>query len=213
MSDPVTFDPARSQTALPDDAHGRNEAMQARAHSLLDRPLPPGYREEWARHFARTEDDAGQAGALRSILLFRLGAEWLGLPSELCGEVAEPCRIQSLPHRRDDTVLGLVNVRGELLVCISLARLLGVAEEEGRGGQLAVFRRLMVIGHEERRVAFEADEVHGIHLFHDSECRAVPATIARAMSHVTKAVLPWQDRSVGRLDETVLLDLVDRSIA
>ena len=42
---------------------------------------------------------------------------------------------------------------------------------------------------------------------------AVPATIARAMSHVTKAVLPWQDRSVGRLDETVLLDLVDRSIA
>lgn len=208
MSDPVI-----SQATLPDDARGRNEATQARARTLLDRPLPPGYREEWARHFARSEEDVEQAGELRSIVLFRLGAEWLGLPSDLCGEVAEPCRIQSLPHRRDDNVLGLVNVRGELLVCISLARLLGVAEEAGSAGQLAVFRRLMVIGHEERRVAFEADEVHGIHVFHESECRAVPATIARAMSHVTKAVLPWQGRSVGRLDETVLLDLIDRSIA
>lgn len=201
--------------AASDDPRGRQEAAQTRARNLLDRPLPPGYREEWARHLARSDAETGQAGELRSIVLFRLGAEWLGLPSALCGEVTEPCRIQSLPHRRDETVLGLANVRGELLVCISLARLLGidVGDDGGSGGQLAVFRRLMVIGKEDRRVAFEADEVHGVHAFHESECGAVPATIARSVPHATKAVLPWQSRSVGCLDEAVLFDLIDRCIA
>ena len=37
--------------------------------------------------------------------------------------------IHSLPHRRQGIVLGLVNVRGELLICVSLARLLGIVPD------------------------------------------------------------------------------------
>src|SRR2546422_1979826 len=37
-------------------------------------------------------------------------------------EVAERRVIHSLPHRRTGIVLGVVNVRGELLVCVSLGR-------------------------------------------------------------------------------------------
>ncbi len=42
-------------------------------------------------------------------------------------EVTNLRPIHSLPHRRSGVMLGLANVRGELLICVSLAMLLGVA--------------------------------------------------------------------------------------
>ncbi|SAK75290.1 chemotaxis protein CheW [Caballeronia hypogeia] len=63
-----------------------------------------------------------------SCLVFRVGGEWLGLPTAVCTQVAQLRPVHSLPHRRNRAVLGVVNVRGRLLVCASLARLFGIED-------------------------------------------------------------------------------------
>jgi chemotaxis-related protein WspD len=202
------------------DPSGRRKdgsVVAGRADSLLDRPLPDGYREEWARHFAQPERrDAEEEGAdERTVVVFRIGDEWLALPTHLFDEVAEPRRYHSLPHRRDNLVLGIVNVRGELLVCVSLGALLGIGEAravEG-GGRIKAFARLVVIGHDGRRVAFPVDEVHGIHRYTGRDVLDVPATIGKAASSFAVAIITWQGRTVGRLDDKLVLDALDRSIA
>ena len=103
--------------------HCRNCPVYSRAGvQLLDRPLVAEYRQERTEHFAVPAPRP--ASKRSSALLFRLGHEWLALPTQAFQEVAEHRPIHSLPHRRDGLVLGLLNVRGELLICISLARFL-----------------------------------------------------------------------------------------
>ena len=75
-------------------------------------------------HFAQPKQLAAPAKA--SALLFRINAEWLALPTQAFQEVAEHRLVHSLPHRRQGIVLGLVNIRGELLICVSLGHLLGL---------------------------------------------------------------------------------------
>lgn len=193
----------------------------ARTDALLDRPLPDGYREAWARHFAQAETTGveDEGGEDRTVVLFRIGEEWLALPTSLFHEVAEPRRVHSLPHRRDAIVLGIVNVRGELLVCVSLAALLGITEARAverageRGARIKTFPRLVVIGRDGRRVAFPVDEVHGIHRYAARDAVGVPATTGRSAATFAVAVIAWRERAVGRLDGALILDALDRSIA
>ncbi|MBZ9935260.1 chemotaxis protein CheW [Mesorhizobium sp. BR1-1-16] len=201
------------------DSEPAERKAGASASSLLDRPLPPGYREDWARHFADTaavsNRVADSASADQTVVIFRIGAEWLALSTALFHEIAEPRRIHSLPHRRDDMLLGIVNVRGELLVCVSLAALLGIGDgpSSQRSDRIKTFARIVVIGREGRRLAFPVDEVHGIHRYAEADLTATPATIGKAAARFATAMISWQGRSVGRLDDQLVLDTLDRSIA
>src|SRR5438045_1523494 len=107
--------------------HCRNCPVYSNAGlQLLDRPLPADYRRERTAHFA--QEKKLPPPARTSALLFRLAAEWLALPTHAFQEVAERRPIHSLPHRRQGPVLGLVNIRGELLICVALGRLLGLGK-------------------------------------------------------------------------------------
>ncbi len=206
----------RSCPELPEHLHCRNCPTHAQiARRLLDRPLPPGYREAWTQRLA-APDMASADGARRdSVLVFRLGEEWLALPAGICREIAEPRPVHSLPHRRSCAVRGIVNVRGELVVCVSLAELLevGTADTPRAVGKIAAFRRLIVIGEAERRVAFEVDEVHGLHGYAAGDRIAVPATLGPSAARVVETMVAWNGRAIGCLDRARLLDMIDRSIA
>ena len=148
-------------------------------------------------------------------MIFRIGAEWLALPTAVFAEVATLRPVHSLPHRRNGRVLGLVNVRGALLVCVSLHDLLGLekAPETREDQARALHRRLLVISHEGSRLVFPVDEVHGIHRCPPRELKEVPATVAKATATYTKSVLVWHDRAVGCLDAQLLFYTLNRSLA
>lgn len=206
----------RSCPELDEHLHCRNCPTHAQiARKLLDRPLPPGYRDTWTEHFARRDEKAPEGEEIDSVLIFRIGEEWLGLPAAICREIAEPRPVHSLPHRRSEAVRGIVNVRGELLICVSLSALLGIGTATSSRGaeRIAVFPRLVVTGEETKHVAFEVDEVHGLHAYRAHERGAVPATVGRSAASVVATMIPWNGRAVGCLDATRLLDLIDRSIA
>ena len=206
----------RSCPELEKHLHCRNCPTHAQiARKLLDRPLPPGYRDEWTQHFAGRNEKAPEGEEIDSVLIFRIGEEWLGLPAAICREIAEPRPVHSLPHRRSEAVRGIVNVRGELLICVSLPALLGIgAVSSSRSTErIAVFPRLVVTGEETRHVAFEVDEVHGLHSYRAHERSPVPATVGRSAASVVETMIAWNSRAVGCLDAGRLLDLIDRSIA
>jgi len=199
----------RSCPRLTPHVHCRNCPVYAAAGaSLLDAPLPEGYRAHWAEHVAQPveRDEVG----LTSIVVFRLRTEWLALPTRVLNEVAGLRPIHSLPHRRGGVVLGLANVRGELRTCVSLARLLGLDEAADAASAQA---RLLVAQHAGAPVAFVVDEVHGAQRYAARDLKDAPATVALTAAAYTKAVLPWRHGFLGLLDEHKLFHAIDRSLA
>ena len=94
------------------------------AVQLLDRPLLPQCRREWTQYFAQPRQLPRRPKP--PPWCFASTAEWLALPTQAFQEVAEHRTVHSLPHRERGIVLGLVNIRGELLICVSLGHLLGL---------------------------------------------------------------------------------------
>jgi chemotaxis-related protein WspD len=191
--------------------HCRNCPVYSEAGTqLLDRALPQKYREEWTEHFARPKHLA-PSGRI-SAVIFRVSSEWLGLPSEVFQEVAEHRLIHSLPHRRQGIVLGLANIRGELLICVSLARLFSMEQVAPREHLRTVYARLLAVNWDGQRLVFPVDEVYGIHRFQPHELKEPPATLAKSGLSFTRGVLRWTGHSVGLLDPDLLFSSLNRSL-
>jgi chemotaxis-related protein WspD len=193
--------------------HCRNcPVYSTAALQLLDRPLTPDYRREWTEHFARKKENGTPARL--SVLLFRVATEWLALPTAAFQEIAERRVMHSLPHRRGKLVLGLVNVRGELTICVSLARLLGLQQDTQHLQKFrTVYDRLLVTHWAGGRLAFPVEEVHGIHRFQRNDLRDPPATVSRSSLTYTQGVIIWHDHTVGVLNADTLFASLNRNLS
>ncbi|MBL6751291.1 MAG: purine-binding chemotaxis protein CheW [Nevskia sp.] len=194
--------------------HCRNcEVYSAAAAQLRNGGLPPGQLAEWTGLVSRgTQAQAQRSG---SALIFRIGAEWLALPTVLFEEIGAQRPIHSLPHRHNGAVLGVANIRGELIVCISLRHILGV-EDSGpppAAGAHAPFGRMLVVQRHGHRAVFPADEVHGIERYDPRELSEIPSTLSKGTAAYSRALLSWRDKSVGLLDEALLFQTLNRSLA
>lgn len=177
---------------------------------LLDQPLPAEYRRERTDYFAR-EKKLAVAPNLSGVL-FRVHCDWLALPTAAFQEVTEGRVIHSLPHRRQRLVLGLANIRGELLIAVSLGRLFGL-DAGASGHELpAPCPRLLVVSWDRTRFVFPVEEVRGLHRFHSQELQEPPITVAKAIPSFTQGVFWWQERTVGFLDPERLFAALNRNL-
>jgi chemotaxis-related protein WspD len=191
----------RSCPELTPVIHCHNCPVFARNGRLfLDAPSPPGYLEEWTERLAAPLDD--DHVDLVSLLTFRLGAEWLALPVAVMVEAAEPRPIRRVPGH-GGLLAGLVNVRGELHLCVRLGRLLGLPSDDAAEAGRA---RLLVVRREAERWAFLADEVDQVYRAPAHEIVAAPPTVGRASRRLTRGVFNWRGRAVGCLDDERLFD-------
>jgi len=143
-----------------------------------------------------------------SLVIFRLGERWYALPTVVVKEVAEVGAIRSIPQRSSAVLLGLVNLRGVLYLCVSLDALLGRSGEalrprvENSSGPA----RLVVVEDERERWVFPVDEVSGVFHFLLTEIQAIPARLTEDEALAIKGIVPWQERSVSCMDEKVLFN-------
>lgn len=199
----------RSCPELPAHGHCRNcPTYAAGAARLLDAEVPPGYLASGARRYAQPKAET-QAGA-KSAVVFRLAGEWLALGTDVFQEIAPVRPVHSLPHRHDALVTGLVNVRGELLICVSLATALGLAANDAK---LPPTARHAVVGRGPDRFVFAAEEIAGLHRYNPKEIAPVPATLAHAQAVHTRGLLTWDKHPVGLLDDGLLLHTFNRGLA
>jgi chemotaxis-related protein WspD len=177
---------------------------------LLQRDVPDTYRAEWTSHFARKQKPTSLED--RSAVFFKISSEWLALPTHALHEVAERKTIHSLPHRKAGILLGLANVRGELVTCISLGHLLRIEPLPSQATLRTHYRRLLVATGSGNRVAFPVDEVSGAERFRAEGLKPPPPALAGSDPSFIQALLDWQGVTVGLLDADLLFSTIDRNL-
>jgi chemotaxis-related protein WspD len=185
----------------------------AAAMQLFEAELAVDDRARWTRQIA--EPKSIQEQSTQSIVIFRIGSEWLALPTCCVTEIANPLPVHALPHRPRGAVMGLTSVHGELLICVSLEHMLGLERgpESPQSVNLKAQQRLLLIRRDQVRAVCPVDDVHGIHRFHPRELKEVPATVVRGTPTHSRALLTWRDRSVGVLDDELLFHSLNRIVA
>ncbi|SQF97322.1 CheW domain protein [Paucimonas lemoignei] len=199
----------RSCPLLEEHIHCRNcPVYSAAATRLLDR-------------YALTRNDqdyvlAAQAQievSTRSILVFRLREEWLGLPTRCLVEIAPLQTIHSLPHQRSRALLGVANVRGALVACLSLVELLGLDATAAVAASSRIMPRMLIVAAQGGPVVVPVDEVHGIHAIDEQLLDSASVSGTHANARFTRGVLQWKDYSLRLLDEEQLLSAINRSLS
>jgi chemotaxis-related protein WspD len=178
----------------------------AAARRFFERPSARGYLDEWSGRLAAAiggdaralqERDGGESPLARrdgiGVLVFRLGRQWLAFGARCVDEVTTVRPVHRIPHRSNPVCMGLVSLRGQLRVCVSLHVLLGMEHLES-------WARLIVIqeGLRGEAWAFPADEVAGVHHVRSDESGSTPRAPVLAFSETT---LSWNAHAVFLLDE------------
>lgn len=191
------------------------EVFRAAGHRLRDRALPADYQAEWTEIVANRKPSREVSG--RSVVVFRIGREWLALPAPAVDEIVEMRSVHSLPHRPSPVLLGLVNIRGKLCLCVSLADLLGIPADAGAPRQKrsarSIYPRMLVIRQDSQAFVLPADEVMGTHRYADAELEGLPTTLSGALNRYSTGALMVGDRNVGLLDAELLFYAFFRSLA
>jgi chemotaxis-related protein WspD len=197
----------KSCPLLVEHIHCRNCAVySAAATRLLDR-------------YALQQEDRAQVSTVvetevktRSLLMFRLGEEWLGLATRSLVEVAPLQTIHSLPHQRSRALLGVANVRGALVACLSLVELLGLDATNNVSSGARVMPRMLIIAARGGPVVVPVDEVDGIHAIDERILDTASQSGTQVSAKYTRGVLQFKGRSLRWLDEEQLLSAVTRSL-
>ena len=198
----------KSCPLLSEHIHCRNcTVYSAAATRLLDRYALQ--QDDRVQHSATVETDI----KTRSLLMFRLGEEWLALATRSLVEVAPLQAIHSLPHQRSRALLGVANVRGALVACLSLVELLGLDATNTVASSARVMARMLIIAAHGGPVVVPVDEVDGIHAIDERILEAASQSGTQASGKYTRGVLPFKGRSLRWLDEEQLLSAVTRSLA
>ncbi|MEO6172330.1 MAG: chemotaxis protein CheW [Arenimonas sp.] len=178
--------------------HCRNCPIYATAaRQLLDRESP-------ADESTERPIELGRAASSDTVLVFRLGQQWLGLPPGLVAEVAGNPPVRRLAHRTDGRIEGVVNIRGELRLCVSLIELLGL----GRRDAGRATSRLVLVEHESGPLAFRCDEVRGLMPFSDDATEPPPDTLRAPLDECVRAMLPSASGHVALLDANAVTRLL-----
>lgn len=228
----------RLQTVI----HCRNcDVFNRAGRRLLERQIPDRFREEWSRTLLTEKPD--ETPGTESVMVFRIGGEYLAVRTDQFEEVIDPENMlstipqpgyrrksaapgggmpkrrgsnpyHSLPHNRNSVLLGIINVHGEVQLCISLKHLLDIKARDSADGETRAFRRMVVLRFRGEKYVSPVDEIFGIVRVDPSRYENVPATVSLSRSSFTRHIFRWtiqqQRHSVGLLDEERLMTAVAR---
>lgn len=191
------------------------------ANRLLDRPPQPEYLTMWGELLMHAK--APMPGPSEgSVLLFRLGNEWFGFSTSVLEEVLESRPIHTVPNSRSKIFLGVVNVRGQLRLCIALHKLLEVSSEwtaAPRSRLVPIFgmghrkyQRMMAIKRSTEMWVFPVDEVYGAISCTVEGFLNLPVNVSKSTVNYLKGLWRWNDRNVAVIDEELLFASLRRMI-
>lgn len=203
----------RSCEQLPQYIHCANcPVFSSAGRQLLNNAPPEGYLLEWAEFLSVEQKEKERNTS--SVILFRLGDEWLGMPSGLVDELVPMRKIHRVPHRKSAILRGLVTIRGELQICVSMGNLLNITRGEISGTNVikGIYERLMVISLKGAKYVFPVSEVRGVHRYGAAAVRDAPATALNCSVHFLKGMLVVDNKHVGILDQELLFSALSRGM-
>jgi chemotaxis-related protein WspD len=177
---------------------------------LLDRVPHQDYIAGWTEQLK--QEKSRKYGNLVSAVVFRIAGEWLALSARLFQEVVEMRVVHRVPHGKTSVLRGLINIRGELQLCVSMGQLLGIEKrpQSGPNPQVGMGERMVVVAHQGDRYVFPVTEIQGICRYANNDLEAVPTTAGQAMNNYLKGILNRDGRHVGCLDEELIFSSLKR---
>lgn len=166
---------------------------------VLDREVSEAFQDSinWSE-YALADAPVMQT---KSLLVFRLGADWFCLSTERVREIVPPSAVHPVPHRLKKGFQGLVNVRGEVHPCVDLRVLLGcgpAAKEKG-------IPRMILILDQGACYAFLADEVDNLLAVDVDSISSPPVSVEKAVPCYTSGMVRWAGKDLAILDEDLLM--------
>lgn len=188
------------------------EVFSQAGKTLLEGDAPAGYLEEWAKLLSVSKISKSHDSS--SIILFRLGDEWLGVETGLLDEVVSMRPVHTIPHRKSAILKGLTNIRGELQLCISIGRLMNITRGEIAGTNVikGIYERMVVMSFNGVKFVFPVSEVRGVYRFSERDVQDAPATAMNCSVHYIKGMLDIEGRHVGIVDHELLFPALERAI-
>jgi len=188
--------------------HCRNcEIYSSAGRGLLERTLLPEYVDEWTQLLAKSTQ--ATLAKTQSVLAFRIGDEYVAIAIELVKEIIEMGRMHRIPHKSNSVLKGLVSIRGELKLCVSIGGLLGIKKGELNyfdQQHISYSERLIVIVKGDDEFVFPVSEVIGICRVDPNSMHETPSTISKSMSSNIAGIFKIDGRNIGMLDEHKLFD-------
>lgn len=197
---------------LKEIVHCRNcEVFISRGRRLFERELPDAYKSSWTDILAVEKED--EHSNRRTLILFRVGSEWLSLPVSVFSEIVENQIPRSVPHRKNPVFLGLVNIYGELQLCFSMHRLLHLENTPAENFDQQYYRPLMIVINENsHKWVFPTDFIQGILRVHPEEMTNVPITVSKSHDSITKAIFKTDHGNVALLDEQSIFQKLKKCV-
>lgn len=188
------------------------EVFHAASLRVYERALPEDYRREWTVVLAGDKEEVSSDG--KSVIVFRVGEEWVALSTHLCREISQMLKIHRLPHNKSNILKGVVNTGGEVQICFSLGAVLGVtrADKASDEGDQIIYRRMITIEKDGKRYVFPVSEIVGICHYREADLEDPPSTVSDSASNYVKGIIKWKERHIGCLDEGLLISRFERSI-
>jgi len=194
--------------------HCRNCALySAVGRQLLNRDLPPDYRKEQSLLLAEERDQ--ESSGANTAFIFRAGKDWLAIPVAVIREVTEMGPIHTIPHRSNNIVRGLVNIKGKLEICVSIGAVLEIDRCEKTNGKVHYVApaRLVVIEDQNRVIAFPVSEVKGIVRYQPDAVRHLPAGISGPKTIFSSGILLVDDKEICLLKFKKLFRALTRDLS
>ena len=179
--------------------------------NLLNREAEADYINEWTSNLNNPRIDT-QAN-FKSVLVFRIGDEWFALPSSVIKEITYCSKHHSLPHRKNPVLRGLVNVRGELLLCVSLGYLFRLNKsDQVQEANRAIHERYIVISDGDEQYTFPVSEVRDILRYDPQNLEKNPSTVNDDTSNYVRGIIKYKQTNIGILDSDLVFTALHRNI-
>jgi chemotaxis-related protein WspD len=162
------------------------------------------YIQEWSARLAR-EKEARQKNTFSAVLV-RLGNSRLALPSLMVREIVEVRQVHKIPHRSNDFLLGIVNIRGRLHLCVDFRTMFGLEPVKvTKGGRH--YSRMVVVEKDGKAWVFVVDEVISLHRFPPHQIIPL-ADDARSC----RGILEWQGTTYDVTDENLFFQKLEKGL-
>ena len=153
-------------------------SVAGKALRLLDREPPADYVKQWTQLLAQEREE--ETGETESVVVFRVGLEWMALPCRVFREFTSTGPIHRIPHRDDRVLLGITSIRGELNLAVSLHALLEIEPASAGDAEKRTIPRLAVLDKDGEVFVVPVDEVHGLYRIASGELSKAPVTVEKS---------------------------------
>ena len=178
---------------------------------FFKRPAPKDYLNACARALQQPREALFGAPPI-SVVLFRVQNNWFGIQAAFFAEIQNGSQIHRVPYRSNAIFKGLVNVRGELILCFSLAELLKIPTAMSTEFSSVQRRRIAIIRTPEHKIGVPVDQMQGVFGIPEHLIEAAPAEVQSRSQGIIRQITLIKGFSVELLHPESLLSCCQAAI-